>query len=431
MARPRQLGKVFRDPVHNIINYRDEAVLGPLIVSLIDTPEMQRLRSVRQLGLANLVFHGAEHSRFAHSMGVAHVARRICDVFRNEMEPLDRVATVAAALLHDIGHAPFSHVMERVFHFHHESLSAAILLHPENASHQILHQVDPSLPQRVVDLICGATTGIGRDVVSSQMDADRLDYLLRDAHMTGAEVGRYDIERILIMLRSDRRGLLVDARAYEAVEGYLVSRYHMYRLIYFHRTVRCAETMLERAFARARFLAERGDRSVLPHGVLGAWVSGASVPGVNVATVADFDAWAALGSWQHHPDRILSQLASGLLHRKLFKARERVTLTSAPREGDDTELEQRILEELSPDERFLFSIDVAHDHPYLPYIGGAGEEAPAIRVVDSHGTIRHIEAISPIARALGEASYRLRRWIFHPDLEPKLRHIAGDAWDLT
>ena len=197
MARPRQLGKVFRDPVHNIINYRDEAVLGPLIVSLIDTPEMQRLRSVRQLGLANLVFHGAEHSRFAHSMGVAHVARRICDVFRNEMEPLDRVATVAAALLHDIGHAPFSHVMERVFHFHHESLSAAILLHPENASHQILHQVDPSLPQRVVDLICGATAGIGRDVVSSQMDADRLDYLLRDAHMTGAEVGRYDIERIL------------------------------------------------------------------------------------------------------------------------------------------------------------------------------------------------------------------------------------------
>ena len=138
MARPRQLGKVFRDPVHNIINYRDEAVLGPLIVGLIDTPEMQRLRSVRQLGLANLVFHGAEHSRFAHSMGVAHVARRICDVFRDEMEPLDRVATVAAALLHDIGHAPFSHVMERVFAFHHEDLSAAILLHPENASANVL-----------------------------------------------------------------------------------------------------------------------------------------------------------------------------------------------------------------------------------------------------------------------------------------------------
>ena len=431
MPRPASPSKVFRDPIHDIINYKDEPRLGGIVCDLIDTAEVQRLRFVRQLGLASLVFHGAEHSRFAHCMGVAHIARRICDRFVGELDDDQRIATVAAALLHDLGHAPFSHVLERVFGFHHEELSAAILTNPESEAHRVLAAIDPAMPGQVVALIRGEPRGVARDIVSSQLDADRFDYLLRDAHMTGAAVGRFDLERILLMLRYDDEGMLVDVRAYEAVEGYLVARYHMYRLIYFHRAVRCAETMLERAFARARWLARQGDARVLPRGPFGRWIAGEAQLGSDVAQVTDFDAWALLAQWREHPDRVLSSLATGVLTRRLFKANERNNVAIGADEAADREVEQRILEELSPDERFLFAVDVARDHPYLPYMGAATDASPAIRVIDGAGRVRHIEALSPIVRALGDASYRMRRWVYDPRLEDKLRRIAGDAWEAT
>lgn len=423
--------KVFRDPVHNIINWKDETRdgLGSLICALIDSREMQRLRHIRQLGLASFVYHGAEHSRFAHSIGVAHVARRMCDRIPGAFRPEERVATIAAALLHDIGHAPFSHVLERVFGFDHEALGVQIVLDDSTDVHRTLRRHSSELPQQVADLISGAHRGAGRAILSSQLDADRCDYLLRDAHMTGVDVGSYDFERILLMLGHDDAGLFVEIGAWEAVEGYLVARYHMYRLVYFHRAVRAAEAMLQMLFARARTLIEDGRADLAPPNALGRLMRREPVEAGEYALLGEYHAWSLIASWRDDRDRVLAELATGLLERQLFKGHEReLGHDPAIREADDRVV-AAIREQLAPGEQFLFMVDEARDVPFRPYVPRVADSGRAVRVRDRNGRVFHIEERSALARALAEASYRLRRWYFHPALASKIRGIAGDQWD--
>ena len=416
--------RTFRDPVHNLISWKSEGDVGRVIGKLIDAREVQRLRFVRQLGLASLVFHGAEHTRFTHSLGVAHVARRMCHSLG--IEGSDRLVVLAAALLHDVGHAPFSHVMERVFGFHHEERSAAVVLDPDTEVHQTLASVDATLPERVVSLLSGEDPSWMRDVVSSQLDADRADYLLRDSVMTGIEVGRYDLERILLTLDHDDEGLVVNHGGYESVEGYLIARYHMYRLVYFHRAVRSAETMLESVFGRAAKLAREGDAEARASGPLARLMRGEEVPAVEWAAWGEYDAWAHIARWADHADPVLSGLADGLLTRRLFKSNEREAAPGSPEWARDTELADHIRESLAPNERALFYVDEAGDVPYRPYVPSAGRRG--VRVRDAQGRVFFIEERSHVVRALAQASYRLRRWFYHPRLAPKLRRLVGDAW---
>lgn len=417
LSKPR----VFRDPVHDIISYKEELELGPIVCSLIDAPEVQRLRHVRQLGLAGLVFHGAEHSRFAHSLGVAHLARRMCDRLVG-MDADTRTAVVCAALLHDVGHAPFSHVMERVFNFHHEAYSAAIVRDPTSQIHRILRTVDDGLPDWVAELLSGTSGHFAGDIVSSQLDADRADYLLRDAHMTGVGVGQYDLERILLMLDHDDDGLIVDAGGFESVEGYLVARYHMYRLVYFHRAVRAAESMVQQAFARARVLLDNGDASVAPRGALGDLMRRQEVTPAAYARMGDYNAWALIDSWRDHGDNVLSTLATGIMQRRLFKASERRIDDEGRGWALDDEAADRVREALTPNERWLFVVDEARDAPFKPYV--PGETSRPLRVRDRDGHVMPIEQRSHIAAALAEAAYRFRRWYFHPLIAAKVRRIA-------
>lgn len=421
--------KVFRDPVHDIISFKDDGVLGELICGLVDSREFQRLRHIRQLGLASFVYHGAEHTRFAHSLGVAHVARRMCDRLGDAFGHADRAAIVSAALLHDVGHAPFSHVLERVFGFHHEAFSEQIVLDDSGEIHRTLARFDPALPARVADLIAGRERGPAHAVISSQLDADRCDYLLRDAHMTGVEVGRYDLERILLMLGHDAEGLFVDIGAFESVEGYLIARYHMYRLVYFHRAVRAAESMLQRLFARARHLLESGRDDLAPANGLGRLMRREPIEAAEYVALGDYHAWALISGWRDDRDPVLSELAAGLLDRRLFKGHERdLGGDERARQADDA-LVARIREELAPNEQYLFFVDEARDVPFRPYVPRPGGSGTAVRVRDRAGRLFHIEDRSPIVRALAESSYRIRRWTYHPMLAAKLRRICGDRWD--
>jgi HD superfamily phosphohydrolase len=417
----RTVARTFRDPVHDIISWKDEGELGRLVTALIDTPEVQRLRHVRQLGLASMVYHGAEHSRFSHSVGVAHVARRMVHHLGMDPGGLEARATLAAAILHDVGHAPFSHVMERVCGFHHEARSLEVVETPGTGVHEVLRQVDPTLPGRVSDLIGHRVQGAGAAIMSSQLDADRCDYLLRDAHMTGIGVGRYDLERILRMLESDAHGLLVQEGALESVEGYVVARYHMYRLVYFHRTVRAVESMLERLFARARALARSGDGQVLPAGEMTALLLGEPMDVEAWTSLSDHDAWMAVTGWKAHPDFVLRHLATGILQRRIFRSLDRPLPDEAAVEEDDARV-ARLMERLSERERYLFVVDEARDVPYRPYHPQRVEAWQSIRMV-RHGTVSLLEHRSPLARALGESAYRLRRWCFDPLLSDKVRDV--------
>ena len=254
----------YRDPLHNIISLDENIPEDRLVVDLIDCAEFQRLRRIKQLGLAMLTYQGAEHSRFTHSLGVMHLMTRVLGLLavQHNVSAESRVTARAGALLHDVGHGPFSHVIEKVFRFHHEDWSRRIILDDTTEVHKVLRQYDETLPAKTASLFNHSfKPGYISQLVSSQLDCDRMDYLLRDSLMTGAKYGVYDLEWVLHALRVDELNdrIYVEAKGLYAVEAYLQARYYMFRQVYFHRTLRSAEAVLASALTRARQLMERGE----------------------------------------------------------------------------------------------------------------------------------------------------------------------------
>ena len=311
--------KLFRDPVHNIIRFDQSDPVERILLQVVDTDAFQRLRRIRQLGFANLVYHGAEHSRFAHSLGVLHIARRICQTLNLSDE--ERLEVLLAAALHDIGHGPFSHAIERVTGVDHETYSQRVVLEHDPVR-LLLEGVDTNLPQRIAQYFGLASEfpqekRLLLDIISSQLDADRLDYILRDGLATGVKIGVYDFERIQTMFKIYRDAggprLGVDFRAKEAVEGYLIARFHMFKQVYLHKTVRSAEKMLEALFQRvsALLLEDYAFQITLPPHIK-MLLSDKGLDAGEFCRIDDTDMWVSIKNWSTEKDKSLSSLANGL-----------------------------------------------------------------------------------------------------------------------
>ena len=196
----------YRDPLHNIISLDETLPDDRLIVELIDSLEFQRLRRIKQLGLAMFTYQGAEHSRFTHSIGVMHLMTRVLGLLGSHHAISDesRVVGRAGALLHDLGHGPFSHVIEKVFGFHHEDWTCRIVLDETTEVNRVLRAFDGHLPEKLALLYKhNYSPAFVSQLVSSQLDCDRMDYLLRDSLMTGAKYGVFDSEWVLHTLKID------------------------------------------------------------------------------------------------------------------------------------------------------------------------------------------------------------------------------------
>src|SRR5881392_1721782 len=316
--------RIYRDPVHNIIRLQTNSDEGELMMRLIDAAEFQRLRRIKQLGLGLYTYQGAEHSRFTHSLGALHLMTRILDQLSDRIAPADRVAARAAALLHDVGHGPFSHAMEKVLGVHHERLTMLAVTSEETEVCQALRSFSAELPERVASIIEGTFKPASlAQLVSSQLDVDRMDYLLRDSLMTGAKYGLYDLEWIINALQIDEQGdrIYVAARGVYAVEEYLQARYYMFRQVYFHRTLRSAEAVLRSALRRALELVERG-REVwcAPGASFEKVLRRQSLTIAEHLEIDDSDVIFHLKQWQRSPDRVLSDLSRRFVSRRLFKA---------------------------------------------------------------------------------------------------------------
>ena len=247
--------KVFKDPVHRYVHVRDQ-----VIWDLIKTREFQRLRRIKQLGTTYLVFHGAEHSRFNHSLGVYEIVRRIVDdVFkgRPEWDEDERLLVLCAALLHDLGHGPFSHAFENVFETDHEYFTRQILL-GDTEVNAVLRRVANDFPEKVAQVIEKTYPNeLVVSLISSQIDADRMDYLQRDAYYTGVSYGHFDMERIMRVMRPRENGVVIKESGMHAVEHYIMSRYQMYLQIYFHPVSRSAEVVLNHILKRVKVLCTK------------------------------------------------------------------------------------------------------------------------------------------------------------------------------
>ncbi|MCR8645881.1 HD domain-containing protein [Paenibacillus sp. N1-5-1-14] len=384
--------KVFKDPVHKYIYVDDE-----VIWNLINTKEFQRLRRIRQLGTSFLTFHGAEHSRFSHSLGVYEVTRKIISQFeRNGYEDWpqeERLVCLCAALLHDIGHGPFSHSVERVFGTHHEDWTCRMLLE-DTEVHAVLAQVSPHFPQSVASVI---SKTYPREVVvalvSSQLDADRMDYLLRDAYFTGVNYGTFDLERILRVVRPYKGHIVVKESGMHAVEDYLMSRYQMHWQVYFHPVTRSAEVILNKIFERAHALYEEGySFGFMLHPLDKLFCK--KLTSADYFLLDESFMQTVLMCWTQEQDEILADLCNRFLHRKLFKF-----ITIDQPNNEVLNLMQEMLEECGFDPAYYFEVDFPSDLSYDIYRPGQTEKLPILLLNEVNG-LTEISEKSEIVRSI-------------------------------
>ncbi|MBZ1530630.1 HD domain-containing protein [Leuconostoc mesenteroides] len=396
--------KVLRDPIHNFIHVED-----PIILDLINTPEFQRLRRVKQLGITSSVFHGAEHSRFGHSVGVYELARRITERFEqyysDVWDPKERLLTLVAALLHDIGHGAFSHTFEHLFHTDHEAMTREIIT-GDTEIHRVLAQVSPDFPNKVASVI--AKTYENPQVVqliSSQIDVDRMDYLLRDAYFTGTKYGEFDIDRILRTMQPTPDGIAFDIAGMHAVEDYIVSRYQMYLQVYFHPVSRGMEVLLEHLLQRAQELYRSNTTSEFAENdfvgpLLAPLFSDKKLTLSEYLKLDDNVFMTYINIWQSHSDPILSDLSQRFMGRRPLKSME-ITDGTAPLLE---ELEQ-LVDNAGFNPRFYTARNNAYDLPYDDYKPNVAKPRTQIDFLLADGSHRELSDMSTLVAAIkGKAS---------------------------
>ena len=383
---------VFKDPVHDYIHVRHQ-----IILDLIDSKEFQRLRRIKQLGTAQYTFHGAEHSRFSHSLGVYELTRKICDRFLrnypNDWDDSERLVTLTAALLHDIGHGPFSHTFEKIFDTDHEQLTIDIILDKNTEVNQILSRVSLDFPNQVASVITQEYPNPQVvQLISSQIDADRMDYLQRDAYFTGVTYGMFDLSRILRVIRPYKDGIAFQYQGMHAVEDYIVSRYQMYMQVYFHPVSRGMEVTLDRLLTRARDLFN-DDKLYPAVPVLEAFFK-------NDYGVADYlklddnILMAIISSWVDNQDRYLSELAAMFLNRKPLKSIE----FDRTKDLATVEHLRDLVSQFYYDKKYFTMTNRSSD---ISYDYSLREKAP-ISLISPDGTIIDLSEASAIVRILSD-----------------------------
>ena len=314
--------KIINDPIYGFITVKD-----PLIYELIDHPYFQRLRRISQLGLTYLVYPGAYHTRFHHAIGAMHLMGRAIYTLRqkgHEITPEEERGVLIAILLHDVGHGPFSHALEHTLipGVSHEALSLKIM-------EELNQEFDSALTLAIDIFTNNHPKAFLHQLISSQLDMDRLDYLRRDSFYSGVTEGSVNSERLLTMLNVKDDQLVVDSKGIYSVEKFLVARRLMYWQVYMHKTVLSAEFMLVNILKRAKYLANQGveltGTQALKH-FLNAdytWNDFEENPAIlkKFLELDDFDVMSGIKDWANHNDLILSDLSSRIINRNLLKIR--------------------------------------------------------------------------------------------------------------
>lgn len=385
--------KVFKDPVHRYVHVRDQ-----VIWDLVGTKEFQRLRRIKQLGTTFLTFHGAEHSRFNHSLGVYEIVRRIIDDMfagRPEWNNEDRLLTLCAALLHDLGHGPFSHSFERVFGFDHEDFTRAIILGNTEVN-TVLTKVSPDFPKQVAEVIAKTSEKkLVVSLISSQIDADRMDYLQRDAYFTGVSYGQFDMERILRVMRPREDQVVIKKSGMHAVEDYIMSRYQMYWQVYFHPVSRSAEVILTKILHRAKQLYKE-NYSFQSEPIHFISMFREQVTLEDYLKLDESVILYYFQNWQEEADPILSDLCRRFVNRNLFKYAEFDPAKEYKKLAELTGL--FIKAGIDPD--YYLVVDSSSDLPYDFYRPGEEEERLPINLLMKNGDLRELSRESEIVDAI-------------------------------
>jgi HD superfamily phosphohydrolase len=379
--------KIFNDPVYGFISIPDA-----LHFDLVEHRYFQRLRRIKQLGLTHLVYPGALHTRFHHSLGAMYLMQQALHVLRSKGHQITKEEGTAASLailLHDTGHGPYSHTLEQtiVKGVSHEAIS---LLMMQKLNAHLSGNLDEAIaifkgehPKRFLS-----------NMVSSQFDMDRLDYLKRDSFFTGVTEGNVNVERLLIMLDVIDNELVIEAKGVYSIEKFLVARRLMYWQVYLHKTVLSAEFMLTNALNRAKELSVHTDLWATP--ALQFFLKNATELSDFVnsdesleqfSQLDDFDVFTALKVWSSHPDKILSYLSKSIVNRHLFKVEIRPEAFE-PQRIDAIRLSiMRYFNLTEKEANYLLIIGETSNHAYHP-------NQSQINILYKDGSIKDISSAS-------------------------------------
>lgn len=392
--------KVMRDPVHGYIHVEYQ-----VIWDCINSKEFQRLRRIHQLGGTYEVYHTAEHSRFAHSLGVYEVCRRMVNEVSGlkELSEEDKVTVMCAALLHDLGHGPFSHAFESITPVAHEVYTQRVILE-DTEINRVLRQVSDDFPARVASIIdYSHPNELLNQIVSGQLDADRMDYLLRDAYFTGTSYGKFDLERILRTMRVKDNKIVVKESGIHSVEDYIMARYHMYWQVYYHPVGRSFEAILYSIFKRMKDLYKENPSCLEELQMF--------IPFLKEEdTMNDhfkLDENAALYGFtllSEGNDPILKDLSRRMLNRDLFEY-ENI------QDQLDLDIIKDRVKEMGYDPEYYVVSDSAKQSPYKPYKGGEGHN---IWILREDGSIQELSKISNIVSAIVRGNQKEDKKAYFP-----------------
>jgi len=363
--------KIFNDPVHGFIT-----IPKGIILELIDHPYVQRLRRIKQMGLGYLVFPAAEHSRFSHALGAMELAQRTLNNLREKnttISPDEYESTLIAVLLHDIGHGPLSHTLEfnLIDDFHHEMMTLAIM-------RKLNEEMDGRL-----DIAIKIFTDqypkkpFLNQLISSQLDIDRLDYLKRDSAFTSVYEGSVGIERILKTMRVHKDHIVIEKKGIYAIENYILARRLMYMQVYLHKTVLSADKLLHQIFRRVRVLLTQGYDLYHPSPALQFFLERqpSAKKGISAKVLQkyllmdDNDVYQSIKYWQYTDDRILSNLCKRFQSRSLFRT---TFLDNKPtddlRKRVHYKTQKKLKEQGMPSDNdaidYFYSFDVSYSEAY-------------------------------------------------------------------
>ena len=387
--------KVFRDPVHTYIHVDHQ-----VIYDLINTKEFQRLRRIKQLGTSGYTFHGGEHSRFSHCLGAYEIARRITKIFDEKYlqtwDNHESLLVTVTALLHDVGHGAYSHSFERLFDTDHEEITRQIITSPETEINRVLTQVSPDFPEKVASVI--NHTYPNKQVVqliSSQIDVDRMDYLLRDSFYTGASYGQFDLTRILRVIRPVENGIAFQRNGMHAVEDYVVSRYQMYMQVYFHPASRAMEVLLQNLLKRAKFLYEdqKDFFKLTSPNLLPFFEKRFSLQ--DYLALDDGVMNTYFQSWMTSPDTILSDLAQRYVNRKVFKS-----MIFSEENEKHLDILRQLVKQVGFELVYYTAIHRNFDLPYDFYRPDVEKPRTQIEIIQKDGSLAELSSLSPIVQSL-------------------------------
>ena len=395
--------KVLKDPVHSYIHINYEVVWNCL-----DSKEFQRLRRIRQLGGDFQVYPTAEHSRFSHSLGVYEIVRRMVTEIKSlsvELSEYDKICVMLAGLLHDVGHGPFSHAFEHVTKHSHEDYTAKIIL-GETELNQVLTEVSPRLPEDIVSIIeHNHPNDILNQIISGQLDADRMDYLLRDSYFSATSYGQFDLERILRTMRvrkidENKKALVVKYTGIHSVEDYIMARYQMYWQVYYHPVARSYEAVFIQLFNRLKDIFKENKEYFSDMKVLIPFLE------KNVVSVEEYfklDENSLLyccSLIQDKDDEIAADLARRLQNRRLF---EYVDYSE-----ENLAQIKNMLKEQNLDEKYYLRVENVEASVYSPYKGRK------ILIEQLDGKIVALEKASTIVESITKGETKREGTIFYP-----------------